>query len=310
MYRSHLEWLFQKGEFVVTAEIGSPRGSDLGALQEQISIIRGYCDAVNVPDNPRGIPSMSSIVCSHFLLQQGLEPIMQMTGRDRNRIAIQSDLYGAYALGIRNILLVSGDHVLLGTHPLTKMVFDVDSVLALDLLEVMREGFDISGEELTGAPDFFAGATFNPYSEPHDSQVKRIIEKRNAGAQFFQTQAIYDMTPFETVMTEIEGLNLRVLAGIVPLRNSEMAELMNLRVPGIKVPKEFIRRLQDAEEGLFGDDRESAARKVGLEIAIETIEAVKRIEGLNGIHIMGVGWPESVPELVKATGLHPRLKRG
>ncbi len=309
MYRSHLENLLHEGEFVVTAEVTLPHGADAELLRERIRILKDHCDAINVTDNPRGIPCMSNIASAHFVVQEGAEPILQMTGRDRNRIAIQSDLYGAYALGIRNVLFVTGDHVLLGNQPHTKMVFDVDSTLALDLTQLLMEGFDLSGEELVGTPDFFTGATFNPYGGNIADLKERILNKQQAGASFFQTQAIYDIRPFEKLMNDIADEGLWVLAGVIPLRSSEMAQKMNDKVPGIQIPEKMISRLSIAEDGLNDEEKDLAAKQAGLAIAQETIEAIKRIKGVSGVHIMGIGWEESVPNLVRELGFSPRPRR-
>ncbi|MDF1539409.1 MAG: methylenetetrahydrofolate reductase [Candidatus Thorarchaeota archaeon] len=310
MHQSHLEKLLHKGEFVVTGEVTAPHGTDVEILQERIRIIKDYCDAINVTDNPRGIPSLSNIACAHFVIKEGAEPVLQMTGRDRNRILFQSDLYGAYALGVRNVVFITGDTVLMGTQPLTKMVFDVDSTQALDLTRLLMEGYDLGGEELVGSPNFFLGATFNPTAQPFEIQARRIQEKINNGAKFFQTQAIYELEPFAALMEDVREMETWTLAGIIPLRTSEMAETMNNKVPGIRVPEEMVSRLRDAEDGLEDEERELASRKVGLEIALETIEGVKRIDGVSGIHLMGIGWEESIPELVKNAGLAPRPNRG
>ncbi len=288
----------------------APHGIDVETLQERIRTIKDYCDAINVTDNPRGIPALSNVACAYFVIKEGAEPVLQMNGRDRNRILIQSDLYGAYALGVRNVLFITGDSVLMGTQPLSKMVFDVDSTQALDLARLLMEGFDLGGEEIVGSPSFFLGATFNPNAQPYEIQVKRIQEKIKGGAQFFQTQALYDLERFATLMDDVREMDTWTLAGIIPLRNSEMAETMNKKVPGIRVPEEMIFRLRDAEDGLEEEERETASRKVGLEIALETIEGVKRIDGVSGIHLMGIGWEESIPELVKKAGLVPRPSRG
>ncbi|MHA2424756.1 MAG: methylenetetrahydrofolate reductase [Candidatus Thorarchaeota archaeon] len=309
LYLSHLEKLLQEGEFVVTSEVTVPRGVDTDLLRDRIRILKDHCDAINVTDNPRGIPRMSNVASAHFVMQEGVEPILQMTGRDRNRIAFQSELLGAYALGVRNLLFVTGDHVLLGNQPHTKMVFDVDSTLALDLTQVLMEGFDLSGEELVGAPEFLTGATFNPNITNKQDLLDRIDKKRAAGARFFQTQGIYDAGPLEDLLKELGDSESWIIAGIIPLRSSEMAELMNDKVPGIHVPAEMIERLRNAEDGLFDEERDLAAKEVGLEIARETIEAVKRIKGVSGVHIMGIGWEESVPHLVGETGLSPRPGR-
>ncbi|MFW9849353.1 MAG: methylenetetrahydrofolate reductase [Candidatus Thorarchaeota archaeon] len=306
MYRSHLEKLLSEGEFVVTAEVTVPRGPDSNLLIERIRILKDHCDAINVTDNPRGIPRMNNLVSAFFVLREGVEPILQMTGRDRNRIALQSDLYGAYAIGIRNILFVTGDHVLFGNQPHTKMVFDVDSTQALDLTQLLMDGYDLSGEELIEPPIFLPGATFNPNTSDFSMLKERIIQKQKAGAEFFQTQAIYDVRQFRELIAEIVDENLRIIAGIVPLRSSEMAETMNEKVPGIKIPNTMIDRIKNAEDGLQDEERELAAKQVGLEIAQETIEDVKRLRGVSGVHIMGIGWEESVPYLVHELGLDPR----
>lgn len=250
------------------------------------------------------------MACAHYVIQEDSEPILQITGRDRNRIALQSDLYGAYALGVRNVLFITGDSVLMGTQPLAKMVFDVDSTQALDLASLLMEGYDLGGEELVGTPSFFLGATFNPYAQPCEIQSQRIQEKIDAGAKYFQTQAIYDLDPFATLMDDVREMDTWTIAGIIPLRNSEMAEMMNDKVPGIKVPEEMIARLRDAESGLENEERELASKQVGLEIALELIEDVKRIKGVSGIHLMTVGWEESIPMIAKRAALYPRPKRG
>ncbi len=303
---TRLQELLQERHFVVTGEIGPPHGADASIITEKTRLLRDYCDAINVTDNVRGIPTMSSMVCSHLILQAGAEPIMQMSARDRNRILIESELYGAYALGIRNVLFITGDHTLLGTHPQTKLVYDVDSIQALGIASHLMTGRDLAGDSLKGTPEFYLGATFNPYADPIELQAWRVEKKHQMGAQFFQTQAVYDVERLKEFMSLINGLDLRVLVGIIPLKGHRMAQFMNERIPGIRIPDRMIVRLKEAGEGLTGEEKREAVRAVGIEIALETIREVRNIKGVNGIHIMSVGWEEVIPELVKRAGLYPR----
>lgn len=300
--------ILDSNAFVVTGEIGPPRGTDKNLVIERAHLISDYCDAINITDNVRGIPSMSSATCAHFVKKAGAEPIMQMSTRDRNRISIESELYSAYALGVRNVLFITGDHTLLGSHPEAKMVYDIDSIQALKLARHLMGGTDLAGDRLEGTPAFFLGSTFNPYADPLEMQVIRAEKKRDAGAKFFQTQAIFDTARLETFMDRIIELKLRVLAGIIPLKGPKMANFMNKYVPGIKIPEEFIRRLDVAGKGLKDEKMREAMRTEGLLIAAETVKAVKRIKGIHGVHLMGIGWEESIPELVKSAGLYPRPK--
>ncbi len=303
---SHLASLLEKNELVVTGEITPPHGSDANIIREHTHLVAEYCDAINITDNVRGIPTMSSMVCAHLILQAGAEPIMQMSARDRNRILFESELYGAYALGVRNLMFITGDHTLLGSHPEAKMVYDMDSIQALQIAKHLMHGTDLSGQELEGTPTFLIGATFNPYADPLEMHIWRTEKKQAAGARFFQTQAIYDTSRLEEFMKGIDGLDAGVLAGIIPLKGPKMARFMNKHIPGIKIPDSMISRLDDAGRGLKGADKREAVRAEGLLIASETIEDVRKINGVDGIHIMGVGWESAIPELVKGAGLYPR----
>jgi len=296
------------GIFTVTGEIGPPRGANYNLVIERTKLIADHCDAVNITDNVRGIPSMSSTICARFVLDAGAEPIMQMSTRDRNRISIESELYGAQALGIRNVLFITGDHTLLGSHPEAKMVYDIDSIQALHLSRHLMGGTDFAGDKLEGTPQFFLGSTFNPYADPLEMHVLRTEKKRDAGAEFFQTQAIFDTARLETFMDIASDLNIKVLAGIIPLKGPKMAQFMNKKVPGIKIPDEFIKRLESAGKGLKDDMKQNAMREEGLIIALETIKSIQQIKGIAGLHLMGIGWEESIPELVKRSGLYPRPK--
>ena len=270
-------------------------------------MVREFCDAINIPDNARGVPTMSSSICAQFAIQHGAEPVLHMTTRDRNQLAIQSELYGAYAIGVRNVLFIAGDHTQFGSHPYTKMVNDLDTMKVLSLTKRLSTGVDFAGDVLEGIPDFYLGATINPYDGPLDEVIERTLRKRDAGAQFFQTQAIFNPSRLKEFMSHVDS-DLKVLAGIIPLRNSVMAEFMNEFVPGIHVPHEFIKRLKEAGSGLDEEASMDAMKAEGIQIALETIDIVRKIDGINGLHLMGVGWTESIIELVKRTGLYPRPK--
>ena len=298
--------MLDKGEFVVTAEIGAPHGSDSNLIVERTEMVRDYCDAINVPDNARGVPTMSSTICAHYVLQTSAEPIMHLTTRDRNRISLQSELYGAYAVGIRNVLFVSGDHVRYGSHPDAKVVYDLDTINALALASNLREGTDFAGDELEGVPEFYLGATFNPNGSSIEEHVFQTERKQEAGAQFFQTQAIFEPDRLKDFMELASGLHLKVLAGIIPLRDVEMAEFMNTQIPEITIPDEIIKRIGDAGKGLDEEAGSEEMRKEGIRVALETIEGVRRIKGINGVHLMGVGWTESIVELAQGANLLPR----
>jgi methylenetetrahydrofolate reductase (NADPH) len=298
--------LLHSGQFVVTAEIGTPRGSDHHSLLEKTRMLKGFCDAINIPDNPRRIPRMSSIACARFVLDAGAEPVLQIAMKDRNRVAFKSDLYGAYALGVRNVLFVTGDLLGFGSDSQANMVSDIDSVQALKLAALMMAGKDHTDEELEGVPSFFLGATFDPYAHPRDEQVRRTKQKRDFGAQFFQTQAIYDLDEFSGFMESIEELDAHVLAGVIPLRSMEMAEFMTENVSGITIPDQIIHRLENCAEGLNDEERDEATQLEGLSIAVETINSLRKMKSVDGVHIMAVGWESCVPEIVKSVGLYPR----
>jgi methylenetetrahydrofolate reductase (NADPH) len=300
--------MLDKGEFVVTAEIGAPHGTDSQSIVERTEMVRNYCDAINVPDNARGVPTMSSLVCAHYVLQAGAEPIMHLTTRDRNQISIQSELYGAYALGIRNVLFIAGDHAKYGSHPDAKVVYDLDTITMIEKVTALARGTDFAGDELEGVPEFFIGATINPTASSIEEQVIQTEKKQNAGAKFIQSQAIFEPDGFKDYMELARDLNPRVLAGIIPLRDVEMAEFIHTQIPEITIPDGIIKRMEDAGKGLDGEASIAEMRKEGIRIALETIEDIKKIKGINGVHLMGVGWTESIIELVKGANLFPRPK--
>jgi len=271
-------------------------------------LIAEYCDAINVTDNVRGVPTMSSVASARLVLEAGAEPIMQLSTRDRNRISIESELYGAFALGIRNILFITGDQTIMGAHSNAKMVFDMDSIQALQFTNHLMKGIDFDGEELQGTPQFFMGATFNPFTESIEKEILRTKQKRDAGAQFFQTQAVFDIDILEDFIEHIRNLELKILVGIIPLRGPKNARFMNANVPGIIVPDDYIKRLESAGKGLKEDEARDAMREEGLLIASELIKSIRKIKGIAGLHLMGIGREENIPELVKRAGLSSRGK--
>jgi methylenetetrahydrofolate reductase (NADPH) len=301
--------LLESGEFVITAEIGLPCGSDSGLITDAVEMIQDYCDVINAPDNPLGNPSMSSTVGSYFVLKAGAEPILQLSTRDRNRIALQSELFAAHALGIRNVLFISGDHPRHGKMKGARSVYDIDSVEALQMARLLMDGYDALGEDLEGVPEFYLGSTFNPYEEPMDLHVLRTEEKMKAGAEFFQTQAVFDTAKLAEFLEASSHLDLRVIAGIIPLQSPEAARFMNEFVPGIVIPEGMIERLDVAADGLEEEELLQATKPLGIEIALETIKELRHMDGIHGLHIMGVGWIESVAEIVKQAGFYPRPKR-
>jgi 5,10-methylenetetrahydrofolate reductase len=303
---TRLKRLLETGEFVVTCEIGTPHGSDSNLIIERTKMVRDYCDAINVPDNARGVPTMSSTVCAHYVLQTGAEPIMHLTTRDRNRLSIQSELYGAYSLGIRNVLFMAGDHAQHGSHPDAKVVYDIDTVTTIELANNLQTGTDFAGDELEGVPEFYIGATINPNTSSIEDQFVQTEKKKNAGAQFFQTQAIFEAECLKDFMKHTSSLNLKVLAGIIPLRDAEMAEFIHTHIPEITIPDDTIKRMEDAGKGLDEEARLEEMRIEGIRIALETVNDVRRINGVDGVHLMGVGWTESIVELVKGANLLPR----
>ncbi len=303
MNGSKLQQLLDQGQFVVTAEIGPPRGADPDVVRIKANAMLGYVDAINVTDNQTAIVRMSSIASCAHLVSMGFEPVMQMVTRDRNRIALQSDIMVAYSLGICNILCLSGDHQTFGSQPEAMNVFDIDSLHLINLVKTMRDkGTDMSGFALTGAPRMFIGAAENPFADPPDYRVIRLAKKIAAGAQFIQTQCVYDLERFKEwmKMSADQGLTdkVHILAGVTPLKSARMAKNMASRVAGISIPQSVIERME-------GVPKEKAASE-GIKICLETIHELRQIKGIHGIHIMAIDWEERVPEIVRAAGLHPR----
>ena len=299
---SNLEKLLRKGEFVVTSELGPPRGASREAVEKKAEILKGYADAFNLTDCQTAMVRLSSIASGAILLNMGMEPVVQMTCRDRNRIAMQSDILGAASLGMKNLLCLTGDHQCFGDHPEAKGVFDMDSINLLDMFRQMRDEKKFqSGEELkTEEPKLFLGAAENPFADPFQFRAARLAKKVKAGADFIQTQIIYNVEKFEEWMGMVRDMGLHkkvsILAGVTPIRSLGMAKYMKKNVPGMDVPDEIIKRLEGAEK----------KKAEGINICLEVIERVKKIEGVAGVHIMAVEWEEIVPEITERAGLLPR----
>jgi methylenetetrahydrofolate reductase (NADPH) len=300
---SNLERVLEAGHFAVTAECGPPRGADPEKVLKKAELVRGNVDACNVTDNQTSVVRMSSMAGCMLVMQSGTEPLIQMVVRDRNRIALQSDLLGASAMGIRNLLCLSGDHQKFGDDPQAKNVFDIDSIQFIHLAKTMRdEGVFPSGDKLDGAPKFYIGCAVNPFADPFEIRVPRLKLKIDAGADFVQTQCIYRMDKFKKYMEETkkQGLHekVKILAGVTPLKSAGMAKFMNRMVAGIEIPEDIIKRIAD-------EPKEKQAAK-GIEICIEQIHEVKEMEGIAGVHVMAIEWEEKLNEIVGGAGLLPR----
>jgi methylenetetrahydrofolate reductase (NADPH) len=300
---SNLERLLERGEFVVTGELGPPKGPDAEVVRKKAASLKGNVDSVNITDNQTAIVRMSSIAAAKILIDEGIEPNMQMVARDRNRIAMMSDLFGASALGIKNMLCLSGDHQSFGNHPEAKNVFDIDSIQMIHMVKTMRdENKVICGEEIEGDFKMFIGAACNPFADPFWYRVYRLEKKVEAGVDFIQTQCIYDMQRFKEYMKQVvdKGLHekCKILAGITPLKSVGMARYMAANVSGIIIPEDMIGRLKGAGKGNVADE--------GIKIACEQMQEMQEIEGIAGVHFMAIEWEHKVPEIMKMAGLLPR----
>jgi methylenetetrahydrofolate reductase (NADPH) len=300
---SRLEKVLGAGHFAVTAECGPPKGSDVSVLEKKAAFLKDCVDAVNVTDNQTAIVRMSSLAASGILKNLGLEPVLQMVTRDRNRIALQSDLFGAYALGIRNVLCLTGDHHCFGNQKEAIGVFDLDSIQLIRTVRDMRDtGKIIGGEDIQVAPKMFIGAAENPFADPINWRVVRLGKKVDAGVDFIQTQCIFNVPRYAEFMTQAadQGLTdrVKILAGITPMKSVGMAKYMAEKVAGMDVPKELIDRMA-------GVPKEKQAEE-GIKIAVETIQQVREIPGTAGIHLMAIEWEQKVPEILAAAGLEKR----
>lgn len=290
---SHIKDKFERGEFVISAEVGPPKGTNVEGVLEEAEKLRDRVDAFNVTDQQSSVMRLGSLVTCYLLKQRGLEPIYQVTCRDRNRIALQSDLLSAGVLGIENVLCLTGDHVSLGDHPQAKPVFDLDSVQLLKVAKALTEGHDMVGNELDGKPDFFLGAVVSPGYEPLELQIIKMEKKIEAGAQFFQTQAVYDPKVFERFVQQVEKFNIPIMLGIVLLKSAGMARFMNENVAGVFVPDELINEMASVSK----EDRP----KKSVEIAGRLIREMKDM--CQGVHIMALGWDKYIPAVLDEAGL-------
>ena len=312
---SNLERVISSGQFAVTGELGPPQGMNLELIKRKIGYLKGFVDAANVTDNQTGIVRLSSIATGILCAKEGLEPVIQMTCRDRNRLAMQSDLLGANIHGIKNVLCLSGDHQSFGDHPGAKNVHDLDSMQLIRMVMEMRDKshFQSGAEIKGGGPKLFIGAAASPFSSPIKMRPLRLAKKVAAGANFVQTQMIFDMEIFKNYMKKVVEMGLHekvsILAGLGPLKSTPMARFLHTQVPGIIVPEHFINRMENAVKGIDKEDKEArknAWRAEGVKICIEQIQEVREIEGVAGVHIMAIEWEAAIEGIVKGAGLYPR----
>ncbi|MBI2414118.1 MAG: methylenetetrahydrofolate reductase [Deltaproteobacteria bacterium] len=277
----------RSGKFVITAEICPPRGTEAASFIEKARLLKGRISAANVTDNQRAVMRLSSLACSMLLLKEGLEPVFQMTCRDRNRLALQSDLLGAWVLGVRNILALTGDHVSAGDHREAKAVFDLDSVQLVSMISTLNSGRNMNGVELRGGTDFFIGAVVAPEANPWEPEEIKFEKKVAAGARFFQTQAIFNMDKFKRFFDGASKSGASILGGILLLKSAKMANYLNANVPGVNVPQELIDELEGAKDQL----------EKGIEIASRQVRELKKF--CHGAHIMAIGQEESVVKIIE-----------
>lgn len=300
---SRLEKVLSNGHLAVTSECGAPRGSDAAVIKRKATIIKDHVDAVNVTDNQTAMTRLCSLASVIHLRLMGIEPILQMVVRDRNRIALQSDILGAASFDIHNVLCLSGDHQKFGDCPEAQNVYDLDSMQLIQMVRHMRDqGKFVGGDDIQRPPRLFVGAAANPFADPFEIRVPRLAKKIAAGAEFIQTQCIYNIDRFELWMKQARDRGLHektyILAGVTPMKSAGMAKYMKARVPGMDVPQEIINRMS----GVPKKDQPAE----GITLCVETIQRLKEIEGVRGFHIMAIEWEEMVPEIVERSGLFPR----
>ncbi len=303
MSESKLAKILKSGQFAFTGELGPPRGSNVEAVREKAKPLIGMVDSVNITDNQTAMVRMSSWAAALIAIQEGLEPNYQMVCRDRNRLAMQADVLGAYAHGIINMLCLSGDHQQFGDHPNAKGVYDIDSIQLIDMVRKMRdEGLFLGGAKIDEPPQMFIGAAANPFAEPFEWRVHRLAKKIEAGADFVQTQCIYNMDKMRAWVRQANDMGLTekvyILAGVTPMKSLGMARYMKAKVPGMDVPDEIIKRLQGVDKKKQADE--------GIKIACEQIEEFKEMKGVAGIHLMAIEWEHRVPEIAELAGVLPR----
>lgn len=283
---------FAEKDFVVTAEVGPPKGTDVAELVHHIELLRDKVDGLNVTDNQSSVMRISSLAVCRMILDHGGEPILQLTCRDRNRMALQSELLSAWVLGIKSVLCLTGDYISVGDHPQAKPVFDLDSVQLLQTVGLMNQGKDLAGNEMQGPTDFFAGAVVTPEADPIEPQMLKFEKKIAAGAQFIQTQAIYHLDNFKHFMEQARNHDVKIMAGIVLLVSPGMARYMNKNVPGIFVPDELLKEMASAEKG--------KKIEAGIRIAGRMIRELREQKVCDGVHIMAIGKEDRVPDILKA----------
>ena len=301
---SNLEKILAAGTFAVTGECGPPKSADGSVIQEKAKLLKGYVDAVNITDNQTAVVRVCSMVSGYQAQQNGLEAIMQMTCRDRNRLAMQADILGASVLGIKNILCLTGDHLSFGNHPEARGVHDLDAINLIKMYKDMRDEKKFQcGEEMDVAPPLYIGCAENPFADPFELRALRLKKKIEAGADFMQTQCIFNIPKFKEWMKEVRALGLhqevKILAGITPIKGAGMANYMKKFVPGMDVPQEIVDRVAAREKG-------EPQQAEGKKLAVEMIKELAEVEGVAGVHIMAVEWEPAVPEIVEAAGLLPR----
>jgi methylenetetrahydrofolate reductase (NADPH) len=300
---SNLEKVLKAGNFAFTGECGPPKGANVEHLKEKFEHLRGVVDAVNVTDNQTAVVRMSSAAASAIMVANGIEPNFQMVCRDRNRLAMMADVLGVYSLGVKNMLCLSGDHQKFGNHPQSKNVYDIDSMQLIAMVKKMRdEGKFLNDEEIDEPPRMFIGAAANPFADPYEFRVYRLANKIDAGADFIQTQCIYNMPRFRDFMKKAVDMGLTdkayLLAGVTPMKSAGMANYMSKFVPGMDVPEELIKRLKGVEKGKQAEE--------GIKFAIEQIEEFKEMEGVAGVHLMAIEWEHKVPEIAERAKVLPR----
>ena len=310
---STLEKILRAGKFAATAELGPPKNADAEVIRKKAAQLKGVADGVNITDNQTAIVRMSSIAAAALSAQNGVEPIMQMTCRDRNRLAMQADMLGAYALGIRNLLCLSGDHQQFGNHPMAKNVYDMDSMTLIQMVKALRDGPKFQGgEEIKGVnPRFFIGAAENPFADPFEFRPYRLAKKAQAGADFIQTQLIYNVPKFREFMKRVVDLGVHekvyILAGVGPIKTAGAAKYMRDQVPGMDVPTEIVERMEAVGKGIEDKkEKAAAAREEGIKICVELIQQMREIPGVAGVHIMAIEWEEAVRPILERAGLFPR----
>jgi methylenetetrahydrofolate reductase (NADPH) len=311
---SNLERVLTAGQFAVTAELGPPKSADAEVVRRKARILKGYADAFNVTDGQTAVVRMASWAACLIQKEEGLEPIAQMTCRDRNRIALQMDVLGIAALGVHNVFSISGDHMSFGNHPQAKGVYDIDSIQFVKIVKDMRDERKFQcGEKINMEPRLFIGAACNPFAAPFDYRPYRLAKKVTAGADFIQTQIVFNIPRFAEFMKRAGDMGLLddvyILAGVAPIKSLGAARYMAANVPGMDVPDEYVQRMAAAVSGIPQKEKEArraAWEEEGIGICVEIIQQIGEIPGVAGVHIMAIEWESAVPIIVERASLLPR----